>query len=175
MSTVRRTPTTTPVIASEYRYVLRRSFNLALDEDEPDEPGPPSAVWVMLNPSTADDSHDDPTIRRVMAFSKGWGYGGCVVLNLFAMRATQPSALVSAVDPVGPANDQTLADWFMLAGRGPLIAAWGAITNDRLRWRVGDVLRLTERPWLCLGKTLDGSPRHPLYLRADAELQAWRA
>lgn len=168
-----RTPTTTPVIRrtdaklsadGRYRYMLLRWFQ-GVDE--------PCAVWVMLNPSTADAFTNDPTIRRVMSFSKGWGYGGCIVLNLFALRATYPSALMVADDPVGPDNDQVLRDWFALAGRGPLIAAWGAINSPRLRWRVSDVLRLGERPWMCLGRTLDGSPRHPLYVRADTELQPW--
>lgn len=148
-------------MSREYRYELRRQW------DE----GASTVVWVMLNPSTADEVSDDPTIRRVVSFSKGWGFRECVVLNLFAMRATQPAALLTAVDPVGPENDAKLKLWAMAGYE--MIAAWGAVPK-RLRSRVGEVLRITGRTFTCLGETKDRQPRHPLYVRGDALLQTWK-
>jgi hypothetical protein len=80
----------------------------------------------MLNPSTADASQDDPTIRRCIGFARQWGCGRLVVLNLFAFRATDPADLKRAADPVGPENrawfDRTLVD--DLVG-GPVVCGWG--------------------------------------------------
>jgi len=78
-----------------YRYTLSRDW----------EPRLPQAVFVMLNPSTADAEDDDPTIRRCIAFAKAWGCGAIKVLNLFALRATKPKELYSSDDPIGPLND----------------------------------------------------------------------
>src|SRR5262245_13227298 len=96
-----------------YRYALTRTW------------GDPKKVvcWVMLNPSTADADQDDPTIRRCLGFSRAWGAGGLVVVNLFALRATDPDQLRIAADPVGPDNDSHLST----AAFGRLVvAAWGA-------------------------------------------------
>lgn len=82
------------------------------------------AVWVMLNPSTADALADDATIRRVMAFTKAWGLGGLTVVNLFALRATDPRELRRHPDPAGPANDQFIAG--ALDSSVVVVAAWGA-------------------------------------------------
>lgn len=79
-----------------YRYWLCREWSPGLD----------SLVWLMLNPSTADATQDDPTIRRCMGFARRWGYGGITVVNLYAYRATNPRDLLTAADPVGPENDR---------------------------------------------------------------------
>lgn len=147
-----------------YRYVLGRRWS---PHGEP-------ATFVMLNPSTADASLDDPTIRRCIGFAKSWGAGGLHVLNLYALRATDPRELARADDPVGPDCDEYLYRHLraaVMAGR-PVVAAWGAHPFARQRARdVHGMLHAVD--WRCLGTTADGSPRHPLYLRRDAELAPW--
>lgn len=122
---------------------------------------------VMLNPSTAAESTDDPTVRRCVGFARAEGYAGLVVGNLFAWRSSDPSDLRTATDRVGPDNDEWL-EW-IISRPGPLVAAWGARADAG---RVGDVLELIgTRDLLCLGVTRHGQPRHPLYVRADTALQ----
>lgn len=128
---------------------------------------------LMLNPSTADATLDDPTIRRCRGFAKGWGMGGLVVVNLFAFRATSPAALKSSADPVGPENDDAIHD--AVVGSRAVVAAWGV--HGRLLGRADQVLGLLReigREPMCLGVTKDGYPRHPLYVRRDARLAAFR-
>lgn len=142
-----------------YRYGLVRRWS-----DEP------ALRFVMLNPSTADAKLDDPTIRRCIGFAKREGYGALIVLNLYAYRATDPKALLSCGDPVGPGNDNMLrAHLRSSVGVGrPVIAAWGANAKAD---RVGQVLDLCPGvDWRCLGTTKDGHPRHPLYVRGDQAL-----
>lgn len=118
-------------------------------------------LWIMLNPSTADATTDDPTIRRCTAFSKAWGYGGLTVVNLYAARTSCPARLRGLPDPVGPRNDAVLQ---ALARRsGFVMVAWGA--HPLATARASTVLPLLISPQ-CLGVTRDGHPRHPLYVRA---------
>jgi hypothetical protein len=142
-----------------YRYALTRHWGAE-----------PSLRFVMLNPSTADAALDDPTIRRCIGFARREGFGGLVVLNLYAYRATDPKALLTCADPVGPGNDDMLRA-HMRSSVGvarPVVAAWG--TNARVD-RVKQVLDLCpEVDWRCLGTTKDGHPRHPLYVRGDQPL-----
>jgi hypothetical protein len=143
-----------------YRYLLTRTWG----EGQP-------VTWVMLNPSTADASLDDPTIRRCIAFSRLWGYGGLRVVNLFAYRATNPKLLPKVADPVGPDNNQAIRD----AVNGcDIVAAWGK--GGSLRERDIAVLNniLDDREILCLGMNGDGSPKHPLYLAAQTRLVPYR-
>jgi hypothetical protein len=144
-----------------YRYELRRAW----------DPLAPTVLWVMLNPSTADDRQDDPTIRRVVGFSRAWGFGTVVVVNLFAYRATDPHALLQADAPVGPANDDTLRLWAPRAAE--VIAAWGLVPK-RLRWRIPQARAALGRTMTCLGTTKEGDPRHPLYVPTTRLLEAWR-
>lgn len=148
-----------------YRYSLTRRFDRLL--------GCGTCTFVMLNPSTADADQDDPTIRRCIGYMERFGYNHLRVVNLYAYRATNPRDLWGAADPVGPINDHVLQLAFRDADL--LIAAWGAHAKPE---RVAEVLAMAKRPgrggpFLCLGKTKDGAPRHPLYLPANAELQAW--
>ena len=124
-------------------------------------------AFVMLNPSTADERRDDPTIRRCVGFARRWGFGGVEIVNLFALRASDPRALRRASDPVGPDNDRHIA---RVAARATLlVVAWGVW--GRLRGRSAALrARLSRRAPRCLGLTRSGEPRHPLYLRADARL-----
>jgi hypothetical protein len=124
----------------------------------------------MLNPSTADAVRDDPTIRRVIAFTRAWGFGWLVVVNLFALRATDPRALTGPGDPIGPLCDPGLRHWLEVGS--VRVAAWGALRAP-LRPRALAVLGMTEQPWSCLGVTRDGSPRHPLYVSGDTPLRAF--
>jgi hypothetical protein len=91
------------------------------------------------------------------------------VLNLFAFRSTNPTALLGADDPVGPENDATIAD--VLSGAELVVCAWGAFANGG---RSAEVLELVAAPH-CLGVTKDGSPRHPLYVRASTDPLPWSA
>ena len=129
-------------------------------------------VFVMLNPSTADAKHDDPTIRRCVNFAKRENCGSISVKNVFALRATDPTALLAAADPFGPDN----YEW-LINGRGVrfltiMVAAWGARNRARrLRTAYCNAASacLINRA-KCFGTTKDGSPRHPLYLPANAPL-----
>lgn len=141
-----------------YRYALTRRWS-----------DRPVAVFVMLNPSTADAMVDDPTIRRCLSFAWSWTAGGLLVLNLFGLRATDPRELRGHPDPAGPHNDAVIADWLSRDEPvGPVVCAWGA--HPGTAERAGRVLGLLAsrgiRP-LCLGTTKDGHPRHPLYVRGD--------
>ena len=151
-----------------YRYRLTRQWR------EADGYGR-RAVFVMLNPSTADAENDDPTIRRCMDFANSWGCDGLMVVNLYAFRATDPKAMLKAPDPVGPDNDTWIQRSLSYARlyETPIVVAWGA--NAKLD-RVAQFTRLTHgADWQCLGVTKDGQPRHPLYLRSEAELTPWPA
>lgn len=142
-----------------YRYTLQRTWSDA-----------PPAVFIGLNPSTADEQVDDPTIRRCSRFARDWGCGGLVMLNLYAWRATDPKGLLVPADPVGPGNDSAIR---ALAGTAELVvAAWGAWPGPD-RGRAAMVAALVGELQV-LGLTKDLQPRHPLYMRADSELRPWR-
>ena len=121
--------------------------------------------WIMLNPSTADAEVDDPTIRRCIGFARAWGYGSIQVVNLFALRATDPRELTRHPDPVGPDNDLWLIGRDQLTVPTITVCAWGA--HPMAARRVDAVLELLGRyrqiPHV-LGLTKDNQPRHPLYL-----------
>lgn len=128
-------------------------------------------TFIMLNPSTADADQDDPTIRRCIGFAKRDGFGGIRVLNLYALRSTDPKALPRHANPKGPANDEHLI-WAFTGARLlhlPVIAAWGADKLAQPRGRTVATLAARHSVALqCLGKTKDGCPKHPLYLPGDA-------
>lgn len=147
-----------------YRYTLDRVWDTTL----------PLALFVMLNPSTADAREDDPTIRRCRTFAAREGCGSLTVVNLFALRATDPAELRKHPDPVGPDNARWLA---ASLGRKPAvtIAAWGA--HPFAASRADDVARyITEHGVRlhCLGTSKAGHPRHPLYLPTKAPLSIYR-
>lgn len=148
-----------------YRYLLTRPTENMLPERG-------TALFVMLNPSTADATEDDPTIRRCRGFARAWGCAGLTVANLYALRSTDPAALRRHADPVGPDNDMYLSR----LGReyGDVVCAWGKHASPE---RVAAVVALLNaagaRLW-CLGANKDGSPKHPLYIRADQQLARWQ-
>lgn len=154
-----------------YRYLLTRPpSSFAKD------PAPP-VLWVALNPSTADETSDDATIRKCMAFQRLWGMGArgrLLIVNLFALRSTDPRALARHDDPIGPDNDDYIrrtADEVIASG-GRVVAAWGAhpFARDRAR-RVREILWALDIQ--SLGTTKDGSPRHPLYVPYSQPLVPW--
>ena len=149
--------------ARTHRYLLtRRWARWALG---------PAMTWIMLNPSTADAFADDPTIRRCISFARREGCGSLRVLNLFALRATDPRELRKHPDPVGPRNDQMIRSQPRSAFT---VAAWGADALAVERGQeVARLLAATAVPLSCLGVTSGGHPRHPLYIRADAPLIPW--
>ena len=119
--------------------------------------------WVMLNPSTADSEYDDPTIRRCVNFSHDWGFGGILVVNLFALRATDPAELKRQPNPIGEGNTERIL-WAMRRSK-QVVAAWGAHGAYLNRGReVLELMRLNDSGAVHLGMTKAGQPRHPLYL-----------
>lgn len=142
-----------------YRYRLTRRWGA---------PSDPCICWIMLNPSTADATVDDPTIRRCIGFSESWGFGSLTVVNLFGLRSTNPQGLLAPdVDPIGPDNDHAVRLAALEADR--CIAAWG--TKGGLRHRNAEVIRLVTgdcmEPMHALAVTKDGHPKHPLYVKGD--------
>lgn len=143
-----------------YRYALSRRW------------GPGSTVvFVMLNPSTADAFKVDPTVNRCLGFARAWGHEELVVLNLFALRSTDPKALYTAKHPVGGLNDSALA---LIPTEATVVCAWGvhgALNNRGAQVR--EMLTGWGRELHHLGLTRDGEPKHPLYLRKTLEPATW--
>jgi hypothetical protein len=126
------------------------------------------AMFVGLNPSAADETVDDPTIRRCMAFAQLWGYSALCMTNLFAYRATLPSVMKAAADPVGPENDRYLQ---LLARKaGVVVVAWGVHGTHRGRALQVQHL-LPQLHYLRL--THAGHPGHPLYLPKSLRPVPW--
>jgi hypothetical protein len=124
----------------------------------------PYALFICLNPSTADENTDDPTIRRCVRYADSWGYGGMVMVNLYAYRSTDPKKLSMVSDPVGPDNDMHIR--FHNKRAGITVAGWGTMGG-----RVGRsdrVLEMLQSPHY-LELTKHGYPKHPLYLKKDLE------
>lgn len=150
-----------------WRYTLTRRWST--------QPGR-MAVWVMLNPSIADEHHLDATLRRCRSFSTREGCVGMTVLNLYALVSTNPAGLYAVEDPIGPENDAHITE--VLANRWSLlpplvICAWGA--HPKAAERSEGVLRLIRGlgygAW-CLGLTKSGAPKHPVRLAASTPLVA---
>jgi hypothetical protein len=120
------------------------------------------AAFVGLNPSTADEKKDDPTVRRCINYAKTWGFSGLIMLNIFAFRSTDPKKLYTLDDPVGPDNDFHIRSASNKAGI--TVAAWG--THGELLNRGADVTKILKHP-CCLALTKAGHPKHPLYLKKD--------
>ncbi|GHO96088.1 hypothetical protein KSF_061360 [Reticulibacter mediterranei] len=138
------------IIEDAYRYRLWRTW----DTDRP------SLVWILLNPSMADEHTDDPTLRRLLRFSQTFGYGGLVLVNLFAWQTPDPRLLSTVPDPVGPKNDHFIQE--AVTQTEQIVIAWG--NGGRYLHREQAVLALLSSvPLSCLNVTRCGSPVHPLY------------
>ena len=142
-----------------YRYVLTRKLESHLRWVKP-------CLFIMLNPSTADAFQDDPTIRRCIGFARREGCTDLTVVNLFALRSTDPKKLFDHKEPIGPLNDQKICEQIEKHWMGLTVAAWGA--HPMALERAETLSRYDHIK--CLGKTKNGSPSHPLYLKRDAVL-----
>lgn len=127
-------------------------------------------LWIMLNPSVADATDDDRTIRRCIEFARREDASGIAVVNLYAFRTTRPVHLLEAADPVGPENEKAIRAWLSDERVSMVVAAWGAWWESRrhptriARPNVEGFARDAGRELVCLGHTKHGSPRHPLYI-----------
>lgn len=153
-----------------YRYALQRKLtNMNLLNLEDNMGG---MAFVMLNPSTADASNNDPTVTRCMNYAIAWGYSTLYVLNIFAYRATDPKEMIRAHDPEGVHNKLAFASILPLCNL--VVCAWGVhglVRNQQkraLEWIEG----CGKTPYV-LGITKDGQPKHPLYLRKDLKPYVW--
>jgi hypothetical protein len=144
-----------------YRYSLGRRWSAA-----------PTLAIIMLNPSQADGSVDDPTIRRCLGLAHSWGFGAIAVVNLFAYRSPHPRVLRQVDDPIGPDNNAALAEAARQADQ--ILLAWGnwGSLGDRDR-TVLNLLAPHQVKWRCLGHNLTGQPRHPLYVPGSISLRRW--
>ena len=148
--------------SGHYRYSLTRQW----------QPSCPWLTIIMLNPSQADATVDDPTLRRCQGLAKSWGFGAIEVVNLFAYRTAYPRCLKQASDPVGPDNDRTLLA--AAAQAHQILLAWGNWGGLRQRDRaVLALLAPYQDKWTCLGRNRTGHPRHPLYVPRGISLQPW--
>ena len=136
----------------KYRYLLSRVW----DETKP------MVTIIGLNPSTADEKEDDPTIRRCINYAKSWDYGGIYMLNLFAFRATQPSDMFKASEPIGEENDIYIKTYSKKVDK--VICAWG--NHGKYQNRSNHIKNSVDNLYyLKLNQT--GEPAHPLYLKSE--------
>lgn len=144
---------------SAYRYALTRRWGSG-----------PTALFVGLNPSTADAASDDASTRRMVGFARSVGCGGLTLVNLYAWRSRSPSVLRKVSDPVGPDNDA----WITRAAAASdlVVAAWGTHARPERSAAVLELLRCSTI-W-CLGLTRDRHPAHPLYLPSRTSLQIFQ-
>lgn len=142
-----------------YRYRLHRLWSDA----------PKIATFVMLNPSTADATKNDPTVAKCMLLAGRWGCGGLIVVNLFALRSTDPAALIAHPDPIGSQNDDVIRH--AVRGASLVVAAWG--NHGSLRNRAATVAKTIRDMGIdlvCLDINVKtGQPKHPLYCRSDTQ------
>lgn len=136
-----------------YRYRLHRFWG----DEKP-------CVFVMLNPSTADEVENDPTVERCQRRAQSMGFGGLIVVNIFALRSTDPRALYEpTIDPVGAENDAAIRR--AVQEGGMVVCAWGKHGHLKLRGREVLNLILSEGATpFALKVNSDGTPAHPLYI-----------
>jgi hypothetical protein len=134
-----------------YRYALWRTW----DESKP------FVLFVGLNPSTADETADDPTLTRCINYAKSWGYGGVCMSNLFAFRATDPLDMRASQDPIGKENNKWLRK--LAKDAGLVVAAWG---NGGVHLERSDQVKKFLSNVYCLKINRSGEPAHPLYQAA---------
>ncbi len=141
-----------------YRYSLERDFL-------PLEPDSKRVVFIMLNPSTANAEAADPTVRRCMVYTRKWGYKRLCVVNIFALRSTDPMKLTRHPDPIGPENDFQILS--AVESAELIICAWGEW--GKLMGRGQEIIRLLQssHQLSVLKLNASGQPAHPLYLSGE--------
>jgi len=146
-----------------YRYALTRTW----------DPQGKRLLYIMLNPSKADELRNDPTVERCERRARALGYGAFRVTNIFAWRDTDPFAMKRAKAPVGPDNEATLQDSCTWADA--ILAAWGTHGAHLGQGpAVAATLLAQDTPVFHLGLTKDGHPRHPLYISYKTQPMRWR-
>lgn len=142
-----------------YRYTLWREFGGDLLWDGVNKMAEGYVMWIGLNPSTADETRDDPTIRKCIGFTKRWHFGAMVMTNLFAFRATDPRVMKGCPKPIGNENDK----WLTRIARDAaiVVAAWG--NHGQFIGRDKEVMKLLDDVH-CLRITGENCPQHPLYV-----------
>lgn len=154
---------TTAHIEGSFRYDLTRTWDRSK----------PRMMIVGLNPSTADETKDDPTIRRCIGFAKRENMGGLVMCNLFAFRTKSPTLLKRQLSIVGNQNDDVLRKHAATAGI--IVAAWGMHGSYAHRdEEVTSLLAGAGHSVYCFGLTQKGYPRHPLYLKKTTALEIYQ-
>lgn len=154
------------LISADGRYRYRLSRGLSNARSRP-------CLFVMLNPSTADATMDDPTIRRCVRFAEREHCDSLTVVNLFALRATDPKELIRDANPIGKLNESIVrcAIESHITFDGLIIAAWGGNVPRSYASQLAPVIDLIRNNWaMCFGHTKEGHPRHPLYLPSNAPL-----
>jgi hypothetical protein len=143
----------------KYRYKLWRVWDTGL----------PMVLFICLNPSTANENKDDPTVRRIIGFGKDWNYGGIYLGNLFAYCTSDPSKLDIVEDPVGPATDALILEMALQCEM--VVVAWGVHGDKHGRGNM--IIRELKRLHTirCFGINANGQPKHPLYIPAGAGLE----
>lgn len=145
-----------------YRYSLTRQWHAA----------GPKALFVMLNPSTATEIQNDPTVERCERRARALGFGAFAVTNIFAYRATDPVLMRAQPDPIGPQNDQAIAAGAAWADQ--IICAWGSHgAHMRRGAQVAGLLQAARKPLFHLGLTQGAQPRHPLYVGYAVQPLPW--
>lgn len=156
----------------KYRYWLTRELEYGFNADKSD-----TVTFLMLNPSTADEMQDDPTIRRCIGFARSWGYEQLIIANIFGLRSTDPQGIYDDDNPIDHCGGYTNNKYIRLAARKSdlVVCAWGNhgavggrgyFVEKMLR---GDTSISCDIK--CLGVNATGHPKHPLYLRSDSTLQ----
>ena len=139
----------------KYRYSLTRSWNSADGY----------VLFIGLNPSIADETINDPTLTRCINFAKDWGYGGLIMVNLFAYMSTYPTDLKKVKLPIGNNNNKHILKNHQKSQL--TVAAWG--NDGHFLKRDKEILKIISNP-MCLNINKSGQPSHPLYQKKDQEL-----
>ncbi|SDQ33247.1 DUF1643 domain-containing protein [Leucobacter chromiiresistens] len=146
--------TATADIRGDYRYSLTRVWDETL----------PKLTYILLNPSTADATKLDNTLKQCVKISKFNGFGGLLILNLYAYRATEPKVMKAAADPIGPENDQ-----FLAAATGTIVGGWG----NNADFARANFVRSMHPNMKALKINGTGHPKHPLYVSETTRLIDW--
>lgn len=152
-------------MCEKYRYSLHREWDTSK----------PMVMFLMLNPSTADSSENDATVRRCLTFAKDWGFGSLCIGNLFAFRSTKPKGLFSTEDPIGIENKWYIDYMANIAEK--IVCAWGnAKTVDRIFKKFPEYKPLKDIPsdkLYYINLCNDGTPMHPLFIPKETKLNSY--